>query len=248
MKIRNFLNLSLVVSSLFLGGCARYDVQPLHKLLSVSTNQDEGVVSFSYKIFDRNDCKRFLDRNVLAAGYQPIQITIVNNSDSSVEFSKTRFSLPYVSAEEIAHKVHTSTLARASSYGVGALFLWPLAIPAVVDGVMSSEANSKLDGDFARKELQDQIINPHSSIDGLIFVSSGSIVSEFSFTLIDAISKERIELSTSNPNGHKPPMKKSTILIIGSLLFAILFVLFGFKFAPRLGLGDLKKRLVAVFS
>lgn len=249
MKNRNFLFLSLIVSSLFLGGCAHYDVQPLHKLLSIVPNQSEDAVSFSYQVFDKSACKRFLDRDVLAAGYQPIQITIVNNSDNNIEFSKVRFSLPYVSAEEIAHKVHTSTLARAAGYGVGSLFLWPLAIPAVVDGVSSSNANSKLDEDFARKELRDQIINPHNSINGLIFVPRESFSSDFTITLVDTTNNETFELSSSNPKAHKSPMKVSTVLVLSMLLLVLLFLLFGFKPVTRLGgLVNLKKKLATIFS
>ncbi len=187
-----------VIVVFLLGGCAKYRVQPLNRLMATSFNDDEQSVSFAYKIFNLNDCKRFLDRNVLAKGYQPIQITIVNNSNKYINFSRSGFSLPYVSAEEISKKVHTSTLGRAAGYGIGSLFLWPLAIPAVVDGVKSSNANSKLDEDFIRKELSDQIISPFTSINGLIFVSKEEFTSEFRITLVDSRNSKKIELSTNN--------------------------------------------------
>ncbi len=188
-----------VVVVFLLGGCAKYRVQPLNRLMATSFNNDEQSISFAYKVFNLNDCKRFLDRNVLAKGYQPIQITIVNNSNKYINFSRSGFSLPFVSAEEISKKVHTSTLGRAAGYGVVSLFvLWPLIIPAIVDGVKSSSANSKLDEDFIRKELSDQIISPFTSINGLIFVSKEEFTSEFRITLIDSRNSKKLELSTSN--------------------------------------------------
>ena len=60
-------------------------------------------------------------------------------------FSPEGLSVPVCSPEEVADKCHTSTAGRATAYGVGALFLWPLAVPAIVDGVRSHEANVKLD-------------------------------------------------------------------------------------------------------
>jgi hypothetical protein len=106
-------------------------------------------VKVAAKAFDKMDCKRYLDRDVIKKGYQPVQLFIQNNSDKNYLLSLNRLSLPYVRPEEVARTVHTSTMGRILGYGIpGIVIAWPLIIPAVVDGVKSSEANEALDKDF----------------------------------------------------------------------------------------------------
>lgn len=181
------LALTLITSS-----CANYSASPLTSLSSdLIFSQDSGdealVVS---KAFTKNDCSQFLDRDVLEEGYQPVQIFIQNNSDKTYLFSLNRISLPIARSEEVAEKVHTSTVARVVSYGVGALFLWPLAIPAIVDGIKSSDANKALDRDFFMKTAKDQMIFPHSKMNALLFFPKDAYQDHFTITLIDQKTKE----------------------------------------------------------
>jgi len=158
----SFLSISTVASFL-LTGCASYNALSLNGLSSdffvhPSTSAKKDDVVIAAKAFNYMDCKRYLDRDVLQKGYQPIQLYIQNNSDKSYSFSLNRITLPYVSHEEVAAKVHTSTVGRVLAYGIpGVLVVWPLIIPAVIDGMKSSEANELLDNDFSAKAARDQL-------------------------------------------------------------------------------------------
>ena len=83
------------------------------------------------------------------------------------------------------------------SYGVAGLFLWPFFIPAVVDGVKSSQANQRLDEDFAKKELADQIISPYNTINGLIFVPKNEFSRDFTVTAVDVEKRVRFALNSN---------------------------------------------------
>lgn len=174
----------------FLSGCASYSATALSSLSSEafcygsSATQNKDVIIVA-KAFNKTDCKRFLDRNVMSKGYQPIQLYIQNNSDKNYLFSLSRISLPHVSPQEVAETVHTSTVGRALGYGVGGLILWPLVIPAVVDGMKSAEANDALDIDFHAKTAGDQIIARHSSFNKLIFVPRNAYTPSFHITLLE---------------------------------------------------------------
>ncbi|MFH1644486.1 MAG: hypothetical protein ABIA74_04915 [bacterium] len=197
---KNVVTLCVCVGGLILlFGCAKYGAQPINQLATCVSNKKEPLIAFAYKSLNKADCKRYLDRDVLAKGYQPIHITFSNNTNRYINFSKTNISIQCVSAAEVAQKVHTSTVTRATSYGVGAFFFLPLAIPAVVDGIGSSQANQKLDEDFSRKELCDQIVSPLSTINGLIFVPVEKFDPEFSIKLVDAESHDQFTLSTGKP-------------------------------------------------
>jgi hypothetical protein len=74
---------------------------------------------------------------------------------------------------------------------------WPLAIPAIIDGVKSSNANKALDNDFAYKTARDQIIFPYSHLNMLIFVPRDSYQNTFSITLIDQDTQTPKTLNTT---------------------------------------------------
>jgi len=200
MKPINFVVLSfLCVSLLGLAGCASYQARPLKSLINQSSSESkEQSVSFVSHTFTKSDCKRYLDRDVIAKGYQPIQLTITNNSNRHLRLAMDSFSMPIVFPEEVAEKVHTSTIKRATSYGIGALFIPILVIPAVVDGVGSSQANQKLDIDFDQKSMRDTVINPHSTINGLIFTPVEGFNPAFSFSVFDTKTNERFVFSTTS--------------------------------------------------
>ena len=201
MKLKDctILGASLVVL-LGLSGCAHYGARPLNRLSGgVLSNKKEQFVSFKHRVFSKRDCKKYLDRNVISKGYQPVNIELTNNSNRCLDISTKRFSFPCVPAEEVASKVHTSTTNRAVGYGVAGLFVWPLLIPAVVDGVGSSNANKQLDEDFAQKELRDQIVGPYSRINALIFVPKEDFDKHFSFTVVDRQNGEKFVLSPGSP-------------------------------------------------
>ncbi len=191
MKNKHFKT-SLLVLTIFLTGCASYQSEPLANLTfeTVSTSEkNEGIAAVA-KSFDKADCKRYLDRDVIAEGYQPVQLFIQNNSNKNYLFSLNRMSLSHARSEEIADKVHTSTVGRAVGYGAAALIVWPFAIPAIVDGIKSAKANDRLDIDFSAKTARDQTIAPHSHFNKIIFVPREEYQPTFSVTLIEQETKE----------------------------------------------------------
>ena len=186
-----------VCSALLLTSCASYNAVALSNLspMVIQSGQvnSDGIVVVA-KAFTKGDCKKYLDRDVIAVGYQPVQLYIQNNSDKVVVFSPDRVSLPCVSVEEVAEKVHTSTVGRVVAYGVGSLFALPLVIPAVVDGFMSSKANDALNVDFSGKVASSQTIFPHSHFNKVIFVPSEEYHPSFSVVLIEGDSNQPKEM------------------------------------------------------
>ncbi len=181
-----FSVLTAMTTLVFLAGCASYSAASLNSLETalVGISSTDSVLATS-KVFNKADCKRFLDRNVIGKGYQPVQVYIKNNSDKSYLFSLSRVSLPCVASEEVAKRVHTSTVGRAVGYGVASLFVWPMIVPAIVDGIKSAEANEHLDYDFAAKTARDQMILPHSNMNTVLFVPVNNFQEAFTITLIE---------------------------------------------------------------
>lgn len=206
MKSKLFSVVMSVSALILLSGCANYRANSLNTLYSESLMQEshsktEGDITILAKAFDTMDCKRYLDRDVIRRGYQPVQLYIQNNSDKFYFFALNRLSLPYVQPEEVAKTVHTSTIGRVLGYGIpGIVIAWPLIIPAVVDGIKSSEANDLLDKDFYSKSVkEEQIVPPHSCLNKIIFFDVNDYQSNFTLRLIETESKkeELFNLSAS---------------------------------------------------
>lgn len=197
MKLNHFLSLGILsLALLTIVGCARYQARPLDRVAPhVNGYQQENNVSLAYRVFNHHDCKRYLDRDVLAKGYQPIHVTITNSTNRAYDFSLNSLNVLCVDAREVAEKVHTSTAKRVASYGIGSLFLPVLIIPAIVDGVGSSEANRQLDFDFDNKALENQIIPPYGTANGIIFTPVKNAHRNLVVTLVDMENGQKLVLS-----------------------------------------------------
>ncbi|NGX48088.1 MAG: hypothetical protein K1000chlam3_01477 [Chlamydiae bacterium] len=202
LKNKNFLKFfSLVVClSFLLTGCASYNASALTNLspdLIMNSSSKSSDLGIAAKAFSKADCKRYLDRDVMSKGYQPVQLFIQNNTEKSFSFALNRISLPHAGPEEVAEKVHTSTAGRAAGYGAGSLVFWPLLVPAVVESIKSSQANEALDNDFFTKSAKDQVLQPYSYINTLIFVPSSGYTNSFTVSLIDLETNKPVILSAS---------------------------------------------------
>lgn len=199
--INKFLVLPMAIILIAASGCASYKTHTLNKLTPEWSghSQSSNNVTLSVKAFTKYDCKRYLDRDVLCQGYQPVQITIENQSPRYLVFTPDSISLPQAFPEDVAQTVHTSTVGRAVGWGVAGLFIWPFLIPAVVDGVGSHQANKSLDQDFYTKSIREQVIQPYSTINGLIFVPMEYYQESFSITLVDKQTTEKITLCAYAP-------------------------------------------------
>ena len=195
---KNLPLISIVLSVLLCSSCASYRASTLSLLPAETLLQSQTLdvgLSVVAKAFNKKDCKRYLDRDVLAEGYQPIQLYIKNNSNKPYLFTINRINLPLADAEDVAEKVYTSTAGRVAGYGAGALLIWPLIIPAIIDGVKSYQANKSLNKDFLSKAAEDKTIEAYSQMNSIVFVPIKNYAKTFSITLIDCETKKPLILT-----------------------------------------------------
>ena len=194
----NRLNVAYSLTALLVlivfSGCAKYQPGVLASLQPefAPYSEEKSGITLSVQKLTSGDSKRILNRDIIEKGYQPIQITVKNDTKKYVLFSNQGVNLPTVPAQEVADKVHTSTTGRAAAYGVAGLFIWPLLIPAVVDGVGSAQANEKLDRDYDAKVMGQVVIQPYATHNGLIFVPVSELQDSFEIILVDRETKEKI--------------------------------------------------------
>jgi len=200
---------SLVFVSFY--GCASYKPTPLPNLQPEFAPYSENIenVTLACKALSEGECKKYFDRDIIDKGYQPVQMTIINDTDNSILFHPDGVSLPVCPPEEVAKKCYTSTAGRATAYGVGALFLWPLAIPAIVDGVKSHEANTELDKDFGERNIGQMVIIPHTTHNGVIFISNEDYQESFTVKLVNKETRQKYEFYVKSIGGEFT-IKKTT--------------------------------------
>lgn len=179
---------------LFLAGCAHYRAKPLPQL--VNTVKSKGVY-MAYRTLDKTDCCTYFDRDIIKQGYQPLQLTIINNTGATFTVSENSLSLPIAPVDMVAKEVHTSTAGRAAGYGAAALLCCLFVIPAIADGIGSSEANEQLDTDFANKALRfNGTLKPHMTVNGVVFVPKEHFSENFTFTLVNAKNGQELILES----------------------------------------------------
>lgn len=199
--MKRLLSLAVVSALLMLSGCAHYKARPLKKLNTTYVPQSEKgeFLALNYKVFSVNDCNVYLDRNILMHGYQPLQIEITNHTARSFYISENSFNVSCAPLGMITKLVHTNTVGRAVGYGVTGLFIPIFLIPAIVDGIGSSEANKALDADYEHKALYDKTISKFSSVNGLIFIPKNEFTPHFTVTVASMETDEAFTLSPMNP-------------------------------------------------
>ena len=190
----------IMASLILLTGCASYSASSLATLSAdhAIESSTHPKVSVSWKKFDKTDCKRYLDRDVISEGFMPIQITIRNNSTDPMYFSPHNFNVPLASVNEVADKAHTNTAGRVVGWGVGGLFIWPLLIPAVYDGMKSSAANDSLDADYEAKALREHTIQPQSTFNGVVFVPKKYLSQTLEMSLVNQKTQEKVVFTEPN--------------------------------------------------
>ncbi|MCB1109006.1 MAG: hypothetical protein KDK44_05050 [Chlamydiia bacterium] len=177
--------MSFILVGLIACGCASYTASSLTALTPTPVKSMTSGSEFTVacKAYNSMDCKRYLDRNVLEMGYQPIQIYIKNDTNKTYTFSPDKLSIPLANVGTIAQKAHTNTEGRVTGYALGGFLLWPLWIAAVVEGLKSQEANALLDSDFDAKVAKNVDLSPGQSYNAIVFVKDSDYKSEFTATL-----------------------------------------------------------------
>jgi hypothetical protein len=163
----------IALIGLFLFGCAHYRVSnlPSNNVMDYPNRSEQNGVTVACKVFDAAETKQIFSGNTLEKGYQPLYLIIDNRSGNTYQFDKrSSLSKRCTPAMEVAQVCGFNTAGRATAYGVAGLFVWPLLIPAVVDGVGSSNANQQMQADYAYKEIKGGRIIPNELRDGVAFV------------------------------------------------------------------------------
>jgi len=154
------------------------------------------------KAFTAEECKGYLGRDVVSAGYKPIQITVTNSTDEYFQLNVKDISLKTVAADVVAQSVYNNTTGCMTAWGIASCFIPILIVPGIVLSARSYEKNQKLTNDFICGSLNDTTIAPGASINGTIFVAIQDYNDTFTISLINRDSQMKINYTVSLCNGR----------------------------------------------
>ena len=163
----------IAITVILLSGCASYNAtrMPSADVMSFSNHQETDNLYVVAKFFNSKESKDVFGVSDVYKKYQPIYIAIDNKTKDTYEFNKNMLNITSIPTDEVAEKCGFNTAGRAAAYGVPGLLIWPLLIPAVVDGVGSSQANDKMQRDYSNKEINNGRIAPSGNLNGIMFLN-----------------------------------------------------------------------------
>lgn len=133
--------------------------------------KDKGV-HIRAKAFTPQESKRYLNRNLQKWGYQPVQLTIQNNSGDTYFLSSEGVDLPTSGSSDVAMSVWRSTIPRSIALKVAGFLFWPFMIPSTIDSILTFKTHLELRGDLHAKSIKDEeeLLLPYSTVHRVIFV------------------------------------------------------------------------------
>jgi len=184
--IKSILLVTCIVSAVFfISGFEVYHPETPQFVGSISEPFREKGVHISAKIYDAKESKAYLDRNLLQVGYQPVQVTIQNNTEDTYILSKEGLEMSSSTSSEVAGSVTRTAIPRSIGFKVAGFFFWPLIIPGTIDSIITFKAHLQMKRDYHAKSIKDEgeLLTPYSTVHRVIFLPSNQTPEEFTLHL-----------------------------------------------------------------
>ncbi|MES2345456.1 MAG: hypothetical protein V4494_05930 [Chlamydiota bacterium] len=197
MKLKSFVVFGVVGLFSILTMRENYKLNSsVPEFTSLAPFTEKGIV-VSYKTLSSAESRSYLSRDLLGHGYQPIHVTIQNNTADSYEISPENVSMPLASSREVVSEITKAALPRSIGFKVASLFFWPLMVPSTIDSIKTYATRKSLKKDFAAKVLKEEVLLPFSTMHRILFVSIDKYKNNFTITVVNHDSKKTHTFVTS---------------------------------------------------
>lgn len=179
-----------------IGGCAKYRPHHLKQPADFVIEQENVVLKA--ELLSNEDCYYYFSRRAVSKGYQPVQLSVRNNSSQTYILNAENIDLPIASRETVARALRLDVAGRVIGWAIPGLFLWPFLIAAGVEGVKASDANKKLDRDFEQRVLSYNghvTLSPGAQMNKVFFVHEDDMKYSFDVVLINKQSQQSLPIT-----------------------------------------------------
>lgn len=139
----------------------------------------EHNIQVAMQVMDAKECSKAVGKNVISAGYQPITLTIINNSEDLLILRSTSITLLLENAPTVMHAVqHPTFWTTFLTTSVSALYFWPALVPSVGVGLWMSWDNARINKKIKATILEhDKVVEifPCEQITKTLFVAVDAV-------------------------------------------------------------------------
>ncbi len=144
-------------------------------------------------VMDAKECSQAFGKNVISAGYQPINLTIINNSDDLLILRSTSITLPLENTHTVLYAAqHPTFWTTFLTSAVSALYFWPALVPSVGVGLWMSWDNARINKRIKAAILEHEKvveIFPCEQITKTLFVARDAVPATCSLYLFNVHKK-----------------------------------------------------------
>lgn len=164
---------------------------PIQAAKLTFTEHERGLWVTS-KAVSQEESKLILQGDLISQGYQPIQISIQNNTPKTFVIHTDNLATIQVPSQTLANEFLTSSIPRSIGLKVASFFFWFLAIPSTIDTIYTMNAYHSLKRDYLAKELRNEQIPPYATVNRILFIKADQCKPPFPIKLIDKHSGEEL--------------------------------------------------------
>lgn len=143
--------------------------------------EQEGLV-VSFKTLNKEESKEYLGRDLIDRGYQPVHITVQNQTANTYQFAPSGVSLLMARPQEVANEVTKRAIPRAIGLKILSFVFWPFMIPSAIDSVKTYKSHEHLKKHLKAKAVKEEVIAPYSVVQRVIYVPIEAYTEQFSLT------------------------------------------------------------------
>lgn len=177
---------------------------------NVAFSKEANGLRVTVKKYSAGESKEYLDRNLMKHGYQPIQVTVENNTTRAYRLAQDGISQPSASPGKVASSISKKALPRSIGLKIASFFFWPLMIPSTIDGIHMLKTHAQMKKNYTAKAVKEESeeIAPYSTVSRVLFVPKDEVKDAltvtlnsqdyreaFSFTSMLAEQEEKVELT-----------------------------------------------------
>ncbi len=191
MKLKQLLG--CIAGSLLLIAATSRPIS-IPEAFSETLTMDDRELKVSARVYSADESEHFLHADLLAKGYVPVEITILNEGDHTYGISAASTAMNSAKPKEIVSKLTRGAMVRGIGLRVLSFFFWPLMIPSTIDSIHTYKKRGSLTRVLTAKGFKqfEEIVLPYSIVKRVLYVPKEAFYETFSVALEDLSSKELV--------------------------------------------------------
>ncbi len=185
---------------MLLAGCSKKHPKPLAR--NTYSEKRDGIELCVKRLSGAESHKQF-GRNLVNLGYQPIKITILNDSTDQLLIRASAIDLQLMPAQQVCKETQRSVLALlAGPAYLSIFFAWPVLVPIIGIGAWLSARNHFVKTKIGEKFFgEDKVVEllPYERLSRYMFVPTGTPIEHVNLYLFKRQEKVYVPFTVTLP-------------------------------------------------